>query len=83
MRLDVVIPQQHLGDVISYISTCRGEVTEVQSRDQLRNVRAHAPLAELFGFASRLRSLTQGRGTYTMEPYQYYPAPPGALDFAW
>jgi len=83
MRLDVVIPQQHLGDVISYISTCRGEVTEVQSRDQLRSVRAHAPLAKLFGFASRLRSLTQGRGTYTMEPYQYHPAPPGTLDFAW
>ena len=83
MRLDIVIPERYLGDVIAHISTCRGEITQVQSREQIRAIRAHAPLAELFGFASRLRSMTQGRGTYTMEPYQYRPAPPGILDFGW
>ncbi|MDP6439189.1 MAG: hypothetical protein QGH74_06125, partial [Candidatus Brocadiia bacterium] len=51
-------------------------------RDDLRVLRAKAPLAQLFGFASKLRSTTQGRGTYTMEPSEYHPAPPNALDFA-
>ena len=83
MRLDIIVPDQCLGDVIACISTCRGAITEVETREHLRSIRAHAPLAELFGFASRLRSITQGRGTYTMEPYQYRPAPPDALDFSW
>ena len=81
MRLDIVVPQEHLGDVITHITTCRGEINEVEMRGQLRSVRAHAPLAELFGFASRLRSMTRGRGTYTMEPYRYRRAPANALDF--
>ncbi len=82
MHLEVITPEQYMGDVISYISTCRGEIVEVELRDDLRVLRAKAPLAQLFGFASKLRSTTQGRGTYTMEPSEYHPAPPNALDFA-
>ena len=82
MRLEIVVPEDNLGDVISNISTCRGEIREVEPRDQLRVIRAEAPLAELFGFASKLRSLTQGRGTYSMEPFEYQPAPSNALDFS-
>ncbi len=82
MHLEVITPEQYMGDVISYVSTCRGEIVEVELRDDLRVLRAKAPLAQLFGFASRLRSATQGRGTYTMEPSEYRPAPPNALDFA-
>ena len=82
MRLEIVVPEGHLGDVISNISTCRGEIKKVEPRDNLRVIRAHAPLAELFGFASKLRSLTQGRGTYSMEPLEYQPAPPDVLEFS-
>ncbi|MFP4026451.1 MAG: elongation factor G [Candidatus Brocadiia bacterium] len=81
MRLEIVVPEQYLGDVIGQITSCRGEIKEVETRDQLRVLRAHAPLAELFGFASDLRSMTQGRGTYSMEPFEYQPAPPDVLDF--
>jgi len=81
MRLEIVVPEAYLGDVVSYVSTCRGEISEVQARETLRVIRAAAPLAQLFGFASKLRSITQGRGTYSMEPLEYRPAPPDALDF--
>ncbi|MFW5915633.1 MAG: elongation factor G, partial [Planctomycetota bacterium] len=80
MRLEIVVPENNMGDVISNVTTCRGEINKVESRDNLRVIRAEAPLAELFGFASKLRSLTQGRGTYSMEPFEYQPAPEGALD---
>jgi len=82
MRLEIVVPESYLGDVVSYLSASRGEITDAEPRAELRVIRAVAPLAELFGFASKLRSITQGRGTYTMEPFEYRPAPPGALDFA-
>ena len=81
MRLEIVTPEQNMGDVISYVSTCRGEISEVELREELRVLRAKAPLAELFGFATKLRSITRGRGSYAMEPLQYQPAPPDALDF--
>jgi len=82
MRLEIVLPEGDMGDVISYVNSCRGAIQEVVSRDSLRVLRAVAPLAELFGFATKLRSFTQGRGTYTMEPLEYKPAPSNALEFA-
>jgi len=82
MRLEIMTPESHVGDVISYINSCRGAIQEVVSRGAIRVLLAVAPLVELFGFATKLRSLTQGRGTHTMEPLEYRPAPPGALDFA-
>ncbi len=81
MRLEVVTPEDNLGDVINFISGCRGAVQEVIAREQVRALRAEAPLRELFGFATRLRSLTQGRGTYSMEPLAYRPAPTDILEF--
>jgi len=81
MRLEIVAPEEYLGDLISFLNTCRGEITEIDTRNQLRVIRATAPLAELFGFATKLRSITHGRGTYTMEPREYRAAPPGILDF--
>jgi elongation factor G len=82
MRLEVITPEDRIGDVIGYVNTCRGSISEVKSRDQLRVLRAEAPLAQLFGFATKLRSLTQGRGTHTMEPLEYRPATSGAPEFA-
>ncbi len=82
MQLEIVVPEPYLGDVITHITTCRGKISEARTRHQLRVIRASAPLAELFGFASKLRSITQGRGTHSIEPLEYRPAPPDALDFA-
>jgi elongation factor G len=80
MRLEIVVPEDDMGDVIGYINSCRGAIQEVVARDLLRVLRAVAPLANLFGFATKLRSLTQGRGTYTMEPLEYRRAPSNVLD---
>ncbi len=82
MRLEIITPEDNFGDVISYVNSCRGAIQEVIPRDSLRVLRAVGPLAELFGFATTLRSLTQGRGTYSIEPLEYRPAPPKVLDFA-
>ncbi len=82
MRLEVVTPEENMGDVISFINSCRGVIHDVVQREKLRVIRAQAPLAELFGFATKLRSLTQGRGTYSMEPLEYRPARTDTLDFA-
>ncbi len=80
MRVEVVVPETNMGDVISYVSTCRGDVKDVESRENLRVIRAQAPLSALFGFASNLRSLTQGRGVYSMEPFDYKQVPKDVLD---
>jgi len=80
MRLDIIVPEDNLGDAITLVNACRGVIQEVTSRESLRVLRSEAPLSELFGFATKLRSLTQGRGTHTMEPIEYRPAPPGTLD---
>ena len=53
----------------------RAEIRQVEDRDDLRVVTALAPLSEMFGYATSLRSFTQGRGTYTLEPSEYRPAP--------
>jgi len=82
MRLEIVIPEDNMGEVISYVNTCRGAIADVLARETLRVLRAIAPLSSLFGFATKLRSLTQGRGTYTMEPLEYRPVPAHLLGFA-
>jgi elongation factor G len=82
MKLEIITPEENIGDVISFVNSCRGAIQEVHSRENLRVIRAEAPLAQLFGFATRLRSMTQGRGTYSMEPLEYRPAASDTLDFA-
>ncbi len=82
MKLEIITPEENIGDVISFINSCRGTIQEVHARETLRVIRAEAPLVQLFGFATRLRSMTQGRGTYSMEPLEYRPAATDTLDFA-
>ncbi|TMB99522.1 MAG: elongation factor G [Chloroflexi bacterium] len=76
MKVEVATPDQFFGDVLSDISSRRGQVTDVDHRGHLRVVTAHIPLAETFGYATVLRSITQGRASYTMEfdHYQEVPA---------
>ncbi len=75
MSLEVVAPFQYLGDILGGLNSRRGVITHVMDRGDLRVVAARVPLSEMFGYATILRSLTQGRGTYTLEPSDYQPAP--------
>ncbi len=75
MKLEVVIPQEHLGDVIGNLSSRRGKIEETQDRLNMKVIDAKVPLAEMFGYATTLRSLTEGRGTFTMEFDHYEPVP--------
>jgi elongation factor G len=76
MEVEVVTPEEYMGDVIGDLSSRRGKVDSMEQRGQARVVTASAPLAEMFGYATDLRSKTQGRATYTMQfrSYQEVPA---------
>ena len=75
MKLEVVIPSQFLGDVIGDLSARRGRIEETYDRVNLKVIDAKVPLAEMFGYATSLRSLTEGRGTFTMEFDKYEEIP--------
>jgi len=80
MALEVVAPGKYLGDIIADLNGRRAEIRQVDDRGNLRVVMASAPLSEMFGYATALRSLTQGRGTHTLEPSDYQPAPRKVYD---
>lgn len=75
MLMEAVTPEDFMGDVIGDINSRRGVIQEMESRGRMRVIRTHTPLAQLFGYATDLRSLTQGRASYTMEPLHYSPVP--------
>jgi elongation factor G len=68
MALEILMPPEHLGDVLNDVSARRGRVQDMQGRGLLQIIHAHVPLAELFGYSTAIRSLTRGRASYTMEP---------------
>jgi elongation factor G len=80
MSLEVVAPGQYLGEIIADLNTRRADIARVEDRGELRVIAATAPLSEMFGYATALRSLTQGRGAYTLEPSDYRPAPKKVYD---
>jgi len=75
MRLQVTVPEAFLGSVTGDLNARRAEIREMVQRGQYRVLTAEIPLAEMFGYATQLRSLTQGRGNSTMEPLTYRPTP--------
>jgi len=75
MRLEVTVPEEYLGAVTGDLNGRRVEIKDVEQRGKYRVLQALAPLAEMFGYSTQLRSLTQGRGTSTMEPHSYAPVP--------
>ncbi len=80
MKLEVRAPEEYLGDVINDLTSRKAEISEMETKGRLKIVHCTAPLRSMFGYASRLRSVTQGRGTYTMEPARYAPAPQEVLE---
>ena len=75
MKVEVVVPEEYLGDVLGDISSRRGKVEGMDMRGNVRVVRAFVPLGEMFGYATTLRSITQGRGTFTMQFSHYDKVP--------
>ncbi len=75
MRLEVVVPDEYLGEVVGDLNSRRVEIAEIDVEGHLRVIRGIVPLAEMFSYTTTLRSLTQGRGTSSMEPAEYAPVP--------
>ena len=71
MKVEAVLPEDFVGEVMGDLSSRRAQIEGMEARGPLQAVWAHVPLAEMFGYATSLRSLTQGRGTFTME-FDYY-----------
>ncbi len=75
MKVEVVVPEAYLGDVIADLNSRRGKVKSMEARGGTQIVNARVPLAEMFGYATDLRSRTQGRATYTMHFARYEQVP--------
>jgi elongation factor G len=75
MKVEVVMPEEYMGDIIGDITSRRGRMEGMEARGQLQVVKAFVPLAEMFGYATALRSNTQGRGQYTMHFDHYEEVP--------
>ncbi len=75
MKIEVIMPEANMGDVIGDINSKRGQIREMRDRTGLKVVDAEVPLSEMFGYATNLRSMTQGRGSYTMEFDHYAEVP--------
>ncbi len=77
MQIEVVTPEDYMGDVIADLTGRRGKVERMEQRASSQAIRAQVPLAEMFGYATDLRSETQGRATYTMQFHSYQEVPTG------
>jgi elongation factor G len=71
MKTEVVVPEEFLGEVIGDLSARKGRIEQVQSRGKVSVILAFVPLREMFGYSTDLRSLSQGRGSFTMQFYQF------------
>jgi len=75
MLVNVIVPDDYMGDVIGDLNSRRGQIQSLEARNGAHQITAHVPLSEMFGYATDLRSRTQGRGQYSMEPGHYVEIP--------
>src|SRR4249919_3075290 len=80
MRVEVVVPKEHMGDVMGNLSARRGQIQSQEDRGGTQIISARVPLSEMFGYATDLRSRTQGRATYSMHFDRYEQAPPNVSE---
>ncbi len=80
MEVEVVVPSDYMGEVIGDLNSRRGKISGMIQRPDAQVVAASVPLSEMFGYATRLRSLTQGRAVYTMQFARYEPVPASVLE---
>ena len=82
MKVEVVMPEEYLGTVMGDLQARRGKVTELGERGSQRAITAHVPLASMFGYATSVRSISQGRASHSMEFDHYDPLPPHLIEEA-
>ena len=75
MQVDVIVPEEYMGDVMGDLNSRRGQIQGMEARPGAQAIHASVPLSEMFGYATDLRSKTQGRGQYTMQPSHYEEVP--------
>jgi len=80
MKLEVVTPQEFLGDIIGDLNSSRGHIEAIDTEAETSVIHCFMPLAESFGYATRIRSITQGRATHSMEFHRYQEVPAGLAD---
>ena len=80
MKVEITVPEEYMGDVIGDINARRGRMEGMEARSGNQIIRGFIPLSEMFGYATDLRSKTQGRGTYSMEPSHYEEVPKSILE---
>src|SRR5205085_3870140 len=80
MRIEVVTPEDYLGNITADLSSRRALIDRTSTRGKLIIVDARAPLEKMFGYSTQVRSLSQGRASYTMEPLEYSAAPESMLE---
>ena len=78
--LRILVAEEHLGEIMSDLQQRRAIITRTHRRGKNTVIDAHAPLANLFGYSSAMRGLSQGRATCTIEPHSYGPAPPDMIE---
>jgi elongation factor G len=75
MKIEIIVPEEYMGDCIGDLNSRRGKIVSMEPKNKLQYIRGTVPLAEMFGYSTTLRSLTQGRGNYNMEPSHYEEVP--------
>jgi len=80
MDVEIVAPDEYMGEVIGDINSRRGKIISVNLRNKNRIIKSEVPLSEMFGYATDLRSKTQGRATFSMQFLKYEPSPGSIAD---
>ncbi len=80
MKVEITVPEEYMGDVIGDVNSRRGRMEGMDGVDGMQEIHSFVPLSEMFGYATDLRSKTQGRGTYTMEPSHYEEVPKSVFE---
>jgi elongation factor G len=79
MKVELTTPDEYQGDLMGDLNRRRGKIVRIEAKEGLTNVSAEVPLAEMFGYATAIRSLSKGRASYSMEPFRFEPVPAGIV----
>ena len=80
MKVEITVPEEYMGDVIGDVNSRRGRMEGMDANDGMQEIHSFIPLSEMFGYATDLRSKTQGRGSYSMEPSHYEEVPKSVFE---
>ncbi len=80
MKVEITVPEEYMGDVIGDVNSRRGRMEGMDTVQGTTTIHSYIPLSEMFGYATDLRSKTQGRGVYAMEPFGYEEVPKSVLE---